>query len=660
MKKQFVRRVASTLAILAASRSAAAQAPDTTTLNTVIVSATKTPASRASLTQPVTVMTGEELRARGISRVSDALRSVPGATLVQNGSVGSVNTMFLRGGESRYTKVLIDGVAVNAPGGFFDFSHLTTDNVERIEVVRGPASVVYGADAISGIVQIFTRQGRGPSSLSVEGRAGNFGSREVALDANGATTGSRYSIGGGMRRTDGMLPFNNQYYNGTLSGSFGITPGMGTDLLLSSRYTAAEFHYPIDFTGLPVDSNSYRVQHRFTVGLDAKSKLSATTTGRLAIGSNEVSDLTEDIFSPIGIPEVPRDQVHAALMSRNKRRSAEAGLVFSLPQSSSLNIGAEYMNETENSINAEGPVGAPTVPMSRFDADRHNTALYSEVIALSESGASWTLAARRDDNSDFDPFTSYRVGATVPVGVDSRIRASISTAFNAPAFNQLRPTLYTTGSPDLKPERSRSWEVGVEETLAEGMFELSAGYFDQRFSDLIQYVPGGPPSFLGSYANLTEARSNGYEAELRYTPAGEWSATAGYATMKPRVSKVASDYSGDLKPGDALIRRPRRSGNGSVTWSQRGTGSISVLGSYVGPRPDLDFTQFPAPLVALPAYTKLDLAASLDLMRGRSGKSALSATARVDNALDRKYEDVLGFQAPRRTFLVGARYSGAM
>ena len=113
-----------------------------------------------SVTQPVTVITGEELRARGITRVSDALRSVPGATLVQNGSVGSVNSLFLRGGESRYTKVLIDGVAVNAPGGFFDFSHLTTDNIERIEVVRGPASVVYGADAVSGVIQIFTRPPR--------------------------------------------------------------------------------------------------------------------------------------------------------------------------------------------------------------------------------------------------------------------------------------------------------------------------------------------------------------------------------------------------------------------------------------------------------------------------------------------------------------------
>ena len=154
----FPRISFSILALSAAtSFSAGAQAPDTAVLSAVVISATKTPASRASLTQSVTVLSGDELRSRGITRVVDALRAVPGAAIVQSGSPGSVTSLFLRGGESRYTKVMIDGVAVNSPGGYFDFSHLTTDNIERIEVVRGPASVVYGADAVSGIVDRVSR-----------------------------------------------------------------------------------------------------------------------------------------------------------------------------------------------------------------------------------------------------------------------------------------------------------------------------------------------------------------------------------------------------------------------------------------------------------------------------------------------------------------------
>ena len=636
-----------------------AQSPDTTTLGLVIISASKAPASRVSVTQSVTVITGEELRARGITRVSDALRGVPGATLVQNGSVGSVNSLFLRGGESRYTKVLIDGVAVNAPGGFFDFSHLTTDNIERIEVVRGPGSVVYGADAVPGVIQIFTRQGRGTLNMSADARAGNYGSREMSIDANGTGGPLRYSVGAGTRRTDGMLSFNNNYYNGTLSASAGLTPRGGSDILASARYTNAEFHYPTDFTGEPVDSNAYRVQHRLTVGVNAKSQLSEKTAGRLQIGTNEVSDLTEDIareFAPGGNGPL----AHSADFSRNKRRSAEASLAFTLPESSTLTFGAEYMNESEKSESGKGPVGGPTTPVSTFDASRNNTALYSELTATSKTGSSIAVSARRDDNSDFDAFNTYRAGASVPLGEVSRLRASIATSFNAPAFNQLRSTLFTTGNPDLKPERARSWEVGVEQQLIYGILRISGSYFNQRFRDMIQFVSGTAPGFVGSYANLAEAESNGYEAELTLTPVGPLSAIASYTFSEPRVTRVSSAYTGDLTPGDPLLRRPKQTGTGSLTWSKPRTGSLSVIGSYVGDRPDFDFNQFPAVRVTLPAYYKIDVAGHRNILRSGSGRSSLSITGRVDNVLDRRYEDVLNFPAPRRTWMLGARLEGAI
>ncbi|MEO8576881.1 MAG: TonB-dependent receptor [Gemmatimonadales bacterium] len=635
--------------------SANAQAPDTATLKTVIVSATKTPASRASLTQAVTVLSGGDLRARGITRVVDALRAVPGAAVVQSGSYGSVTSLFLRGGESRYTKVMIDGVAVNSPGGYFDFSHLTTDNIERIEVVRGPASVVYGADAVSGIVRIFTRQGRGKLTVSADGRAGTLKTREGGVEISGANPRARYSIGGGAHRTDGILPFNNEYYNGTLSGSAGFTPADGTDALVTARYTTAEFHYPTDFTGAVVDSNSYRVQHRLTVGVDATTKLAESIKGRLLVGTNEVSDLSEDIAIPFGASV----REHSSSMSRNKRRTAEAGLVFLLPSTTTLNIGGEYLDERERSVNSAGPVGGAATPTSRFNADRRNKAVYSELIGSAE-GATYTLAARRDDNSDYDAFTTYRVGTSVPIGVSTRFRGSLSTSFNAPAFNQIRPSLFTVGSPDLKPERARSWEAGIEQALIDGILRASAGYFNQRFSDLIQYVSGGPPTYLGSYANLAGAESNGYEGEITLTPVNAWSATAAYTYAKPRVTKISSGYSGDLTEGQALLRRPQHSGNAAVTWSKVGTGSLSAIASYVGERPDLDFNQFPSPTVTLPAYIKLDFAVSKDIIRDEKGKGAISLTFRVENALDKKYEDVLHFPAPRRTFLFGARYTGSI
>src|SRR5881628_2604501 len=158
--------LSATLSVLRPS-SLSAQGQDTITLKPVVVTATRVPAPRDAVPAAVTVLTGDALRARGIRTVADALRLVPGAAVMQTGSFGGQTSLFLRGGESDYVKVLVDGVPQNTPGGAYDFANLTTDNVERIEVVRGPASVLYGSDAMTGVVQIFTRDGRGPARGTV-------------------------------------------------------------------------------------------------------------------------------------------------------------------------------------------------------------------------------------------------------------------------------------------------------------------------------------------------------------------------------------------------------------------------------------------------------------------------------------------------------------
>src|ERR1700681_1589484 len=219
------------LLVLAAAprNSAISQEKDTTQLRTVVVSASKVPRPASTLSQAVTVLYGDDLRARGVTRVSDALREVPGASLVQSGSYGAVTSLFLRGGESRYTKVLIDGVPVNAPGGFFDFSHLTTDNIDRIEIVRGPASVLYGADAVTGIVQIFTRQGSEQNRASVGVHGGTYHSLDFDGDALGSSRFGGFSIGAAHHSTNGIIPFNNEYRNGTLSSALTLAQGASGD-----------------------------------------------------------------------------------------------------------------------------------------------------------------------------------------------------------------------------------------------------------------------------------------------------------------------------------------------------------------------------------------------------------------------------------------------
>src|SRR5947207_1591357 len=206
MHYAFVLRL-SVLSSLAASVAVAAQEPDTVVLNPVVVTATRVPTPADAVTAAVTIVSGRELQLRGIRTVAEALRAVPGAAVVETGSYGGQTSLFLRGGESDYVKVLVDGVPQNQPGGAFDFADLTTDNVDRIEIVRGPASVLYGSDAVTGVIQIFTRTGSGAPRVTAAARAGTYGAAEYQTGlAGGRARATRRRRGHGRDRLRARAP----------------------------------------------------------------------------------------------------------------------------------------------------------------------------------------------------------------------------------------------------------------------------------------------------------------------------------------------------------------------------------------------------------------------------------------------------------------------
>jgi vitamin B12 transporter len=365
--------------------------------------------------------------------------------------------------------------------------------------------------------------------------------------------------------------------------------------------------------------------------------------------------MTEDISPSFPAPGADR---RSRLLSRNKRRNVNGSLTATLPRAATLSAGAEYVDESERSVNSEGSLSGPLTEGPGFAARRDIRAVYAELNGEA-ARATYLLSVRRDDHSDYDAHTTYRVGTSASLTAATRVRATMSTAFNAPAFNQLRATLFTVGSPDLRPEHSRAWEVGFEHRAGRGL-RVSAAYFNQRFMDMIQFVSGGPPDFLGSYDNLTEATSNGYEIEIALAPGGEWSAAASFTQTNPRVARVSSGYAGDLRPGDALIRRPKHTASGTVSWGRAAAGAVSLTATYVGERPDFDFTQFPSPVVILSRYAKLDVAGSRDLISFAAARAVLSATARVENLLDGRHQDVYNFRSPGRIIVIGARVRSSM
>ena len=642
----------------------AQRADSVRSLEPVVVTATKLPTPSSSLSQPVTVLKGDELRARGVLTVADALREAPGAAIVQSGSYGGVTSLFLRGGESRYTKVLVDGTPINAVGGTQFFENLSMDNVDRIEIVYGPSSALYGADAMSGVIQIFTKRGTGPATLDADARAGTYGSHDESLSLRGGIPRAGYSIGGGWHATDGVAAFNNAYRNGDLNGSLQLRPDDRSEVSLTTRYTGSVYHFPTDFTGAVNDTNSYTREHRLVVGLDASRSIVPGVRLRLLGGDNEIHGLSEDT-KPSGIDATPLAKTSSP--TDGYRRFAEGRVEAAMGRLGTATIGAQYQVEEQRSHTVtrnytSDPADGTSVVTPGSDDHRITRGYY---VALQGSPIplfSYDLGARHDDHSDFHGVDTYHAGATVALWSGARLRASYGTGFNAPSFDETQGSAFNAGNPLLQPEESHSLDVGLVQTLFEGRLRASFGAFDQRFSNQIQYVSGtfgGPPDFAqltpSYYSNLTQARSKGYEGEVDASLPFGFTGSASYTQTIAQVFAVPPGYAGSQMPGDALLRRPSHSGTASLFYTHSRDWSVGASADYVGKRPDMDFSQFPSPTITLASYVKMGLSGSMRVFRTEA--TTVSLTARVDNLLDRRYEDVLNFPAPGRAILIGARLS---
>ena len=653
----------SLLALLPAT--ALAQRADTTAaLEPVIVTATKLPTPSSSLSQPVTVLNGDELRARGVVTVAEALREAPGATMVQSGSYGGVTSLFLRGGESRYTKVLIDGTPINLVGGTQFFENLSMDNIDRIEIVYGPSSALYGADAVSGVIQIFTRRGAGPATLDADARAGTYGSHDESVSLRGGVPAAGYSIGGGWHATDGVYAFNNAYRNGDLNGSLQLRPDEKSEISLTTRYTGSVYHFPTDYTGAAVDTNSYTREHRLVAGFDASRRVAPSVRLRLIGGDNEVHGLSEDTKAS-GVPAAPLSKTSSP--SAGYRRFAEGRVEAALGRFGTATVGAQYQVEGQQSrlvtINyATVPSAGTSVVTPGSDDHRITRGYYIALQGDPLSLFSYDLSARHDDHSDFHGVNTYHAGATLALWTGARLRGAYGTGFNAPSFDETQGSAFNIGNPLLQPEQSHSLDVGLVQTLFGGRLRASVGAFDQRFSNQIQYVSGkfgGPPDFVqltpSYYSNLTQARSKGYQGEVDATLPFGFTGSASYTQTIAQVFAVPPGYAGSQMPGDALLRRPSHSGTASLFYARSAEWSVGASANYVGKRPDMDFSQFPSPTVTLASYVKLGLSGSMRVFQ--TAATTVSLTGRVDNLLNRRYQDVFNFPAPGRAILIGAKLS---
>jgi vitamin B12 transporter len=636
-------RGAALLALLAPTALHARQTP--VELDTLVVTtSTPIPRALAELGNHVTVIGQAEIQARGITRIEDALRAASGVNLVRLGSYGGTTSIFMRGAESDQVQVLIDGVPINQPGGSIDLGGLTVENIERIEVARGPSSALTGSDALAGVVHIVTKQGRGEVAGSVFVRGGTFGRTDGGLQLSGGSEAAGFSLAATRYRTDGILAFNNQHENTVLSGRVDLRPDDLTTIRVTANLSDREFHFPTDGAGNLVDLNQFTFQDRTALALDVRREMADGIGLRLLITSTDEETGTDDQFDDA------QDTGAFTSLAAYRRLGADLRADMRLG-SSTLTVGGEY--EEQDVRDFSEFVSDFGTSVGRSENERDNLAGYAHW-----SGSLGALAVnaggRLEDNEYFGRFGTWSFGAALPLSDALRVRGSVGRGLKEPTFPELFSSGFTTGNPDLDPEESMSWEVGGD--VDAGPIVLSATFFDQSIENLIQYT--GSPASPGdpNFFNVAEASSRGLELEAT-TRLGPVDLDGAWTWLDTEVVDAGFDSGpgATFVEGERLLRRPEQTlGMGASTSPATGV-RISTRLDRVAERDDLDFSSFPATRVTLEAYTLIDAAVSYVLAPGSA--TPLEFTLRGENLLDADYEGAFGFRAPGRAVTLGVRVS---
>jgi len=596
------------LILAAAALPVWAQEPGEREIGEVVVTATRTADPVGAATKSFTVITAEEIEAKQAETVREVLRTVPGMTLSQSGGLGTLTSTFLRGSNSSHTLFLVDGIPVNSPtNGQFDLADLSTDNVERIEIVRGPQSTLYGSAAMGGVVNIITRTGRGVPTYRLRFEAGKHAAFRETVSSSGGGAEWDYAVAGSRLNSDGELA-HDRYESTTLSGKIGLRPTPTTRLEFFSRFLDADKDLP------PVAGRSFdpdqNFQREFTQA-GATFTHAVTPAWDYKVTLARVIEETRFTNPPSGpsVTETDVDDVEFVTSFRP------------LPYVV-LTAGGQWKQE-----------GADTATLHPTVTDK---AGYLQAQVTFFDRLTLLGSGRVDDHSRFGTHGTGQVsGVYQLVATGTALRASYGTAFRAPTLNDLFFPGFS--NPDLRPERSRTWEIGGEQRLFGNLATLSATYFYTRFTDLIVLDSSFIPQNTGS------ARSKGVETALEIRPV-EGLSLKGTYTFTEAIDRMTRQ---------PLLRRPKHLGTVSATYQFGGRYSLAAMALFVGERSDAQPGTFPVVTVTNGGYAKVDLAASAVLAEGWGPLRSLRLTTKIENLLDKRYEDVLGFPALGLTYLVG-------
>jgi vitamin B12 transporter len=616
--------------------------------NPVVVTATRLPTPESRIGSSVSVITAEEIALKQYKSVAGALRALPGVDVVQAGGPGQLTSVFIRGASSSHTLVLVDGISITDPShptGAVDFSGLVLDNVDRIEVVRGPQSTLYGANAIGGVVNIITRKGQGAPRATLTLQAGNHATNFQQLGLSGAVDRIDYSLSGTHLKThassvtpedlrNGLPAEADHHRNQTLSARLGLQATDVLDLSLTGRYIddRTDLDPEAGFGTIEDPDAELKNREYFVRGAGHAMLLDGLWDATLAVSYVDYNRRNDN----------PRTD---PLETLQKTRFQGDTLEYSLDNDVYLNevhtltLGGGSKRERMNNDGFSDYGGFIVSELSSASA-RTNYAYLQDQVAIGER-VSGTAGLRFDDRDDFGTEITWRLTGVYsyqPTG--TRFNGSAGTGFRAPSLFELygyTPNNFGSafrGNPDLDPEKSLGWELGVQQALLQGHLELGATWFRNDIENLIETVTDA--SFNSTPENINKVRLRGVEAFVSVQPLARLSARVDYTFTDADVSDNSD------RP---LLRRPRHKASADILYTPAVDISLDLGVDYVGERKDID--RVTAAVIDADDYTVFSASVTYTL------NPAFRLEARIDNLLDTHYEPADGFEALGRSILLG-------
>ena len=618
---------------------------------TIVVTATRNPIPEELSGSQVESLSGNELETMQPAAANDALRFLPGAIVNTAGQRGGLASLFVRGGDSTYNKVIVDGVTVNEPGGTFDFGNFPLNEADHMEFLRGAQSTLYGSDAMTSVVQIWTRNGttRIPE-LRIGADGGNFATANGYASLAGTRGRFDYNFFGDQFNTEGQ-GINDAYSNSLQGANVGVA--ITDEIALRAR-----FRHSNSFTGLPGEWNFNGqaleppdpTEHKQLNNFLGSTELTITQPSgwQHRFSGFDYNYRYQDINLTGDSARLDDFATHAS--DHVNRAGFEYEGDYAEQNWGHTTFG--YRFEDEN-----GVIGDLDFPPSTHGV-RLNDDFYGEqqIIWKRFSGVA---GARFIHNGAFGNTGVPRVAATFlalhggQLFSGTRLRFSYAEGFKEPRLEEtFAGPPYSVPNTALKPERTRAFEAGFQQNLLQGRYLLAATYFNNLFSNRIDYA-SNPVTFIGQYVNVDKSFAHGAEIEFQGQLQSRLSLNAAYVYTSTEILAAPECTPANfcdpaiLGVGRPLLRRPKHSASLLLNYLGTHWGS-SLRGSFVGRRADSDFLNFG--INHAPGYVRADLGGWYVL------NSRMTAYVDVENALDRHYNEVVGYPALTTNFRAGMRF----